>query len=866
MKTLRSGLKVATIPHETGVAASFIIANNGELRYRTAAELLSDIGGFPGANIQAGSVTNQGIIWDGSKWAHTSYLQINDRNTDVGLTAYSTQASSYNWVRLVSKNSAYAGVYDNTNGSNAMTNVGFVVNLNDSKDAIRIDKTSGGGYGFTLGNLTTVAGLLAISSGGALSVDTSAYVTGSGTSGYIPKFTGASSLGNSSIYETGGVVVIGTTTGVKKFNVFDSNDSTSAVTGMLITNGSWTTGARAGILFQSADNYGAAIWSVRTGGTTGKLVLGTNSGAGVAESNITGKVTIDYLGQVGVNITPATILHVLDSSPELRLSTSADSNDGLSIIANSGSFASIQQRYNRGLALQPTGGDAGVGVNPVRIDTNITSLHIQGVWGGGIKFQNSGGNYFAIHSLYDDHLRIKFNASTVMDLSSNASLSLTGTAAGGSVQLSLVNSSSAAGSSQAMQFGQSYFYHANDSGIFTISNQQWPYLTNRIDFTIRASNAAFNTPLQLFSNGNVVMPTANATFGVGGAPSYGNIQATGSGDTWMAVLTTGSNNAAGFRLETGNGTTSGRYAYALFESLETSPQRWDFGMRGTKNFSIYNATGGVTPFSIDTGNNVVASTDLYAGSYLWCAAGQIFYGAGSNIRFVNKAQSGYIYFATRNDTGSEAVWDLTNVGNIMMPLSGSTLTFYNSVSIRELNGGLYTASSLRVDNSISEFIGIQHRGDIKLLNYAGSGWITWGTRAKRGTDMVLDLSVGMITSPTTYTNGISAGRAVYADSSGNFGYNSSSLRYKDSVIEMGSVDWLYGLRPVNFIFKTDSVRKKQYGLIAEEVNDVSPDFVIYDAQGRPDAVEYDRLIAPMIKAIQGLNKRIKELELKVSIN
>ena len=53
----------------------------------------------------------------------------------------------------------------------------------------------------------------------------------------------------------------------------------------------------------------------------------------------------------------------------------------------------------------------------------------------------------------------------------------------------------------------------------------------------------------------------------------------------------------------------------------------------------------------------------------------------NNITILNKAQSAYISFATRNTTGSEVVMDLTNVGSInggaagpFLPLAGGTMT------------------------------------------------------------------------------------------------------------------------------------------------------------------------------------------------
>jgi len=113
-------------------------------------------------------------------------------------------------------------------------------------------------------------------------------------------------------------------------------------------------------------------------------------------------------------------------------------------------------------------------------------------------------------------------------------------------------------------------------------------------------------------------------------------------------------------------------------------------------------------------------------------------------------------------------------------------------------------------------------------------------------------------------------RDVYVDNSGKIGYTSSSKRYKENISDMTNVDWLYELRPVNFTYKSDELKKTQYGLIAEEVEMIIPEFVSYDAEGNPETVSYSSLISPLLKSLQEqhemirlLQQRIEELEQKL---
>jgi hypothetical protein len=104
---------------------------------------------------------------------------------------------------------------------------------------------------------------------------------------------------------------------------------------------------------------------------------------------------------------------------------------------------------------------------------------------------------------------------------------------------------------------------------------------------------------------------------------------------------------------------------------------------------------------------------------------------------------------------------------------------------------------------------------------------------------------------------------LYADNTGKIGYIASSARYKENILNMENVDWLYRLRPVNFSYKSDEQKKMQYGLIAEEVEKINPAFVSYNKDGQVETVSYSQLISPMIKALQEQQKSISTLQSQV---
>lgn len=124
----------------------------------------------------------------------------------------------------------------------------------------------------------------------------------------------------------------------------------------------------------------------------------------------------------------------------------------------------------------------------------------------------------------------------------------------------------------------------------------------------------------------------------------------------------------------------------------------------------------------------------------------------------------------------------------------------------------------------------------------------------------LKIDGGALTVPGAYTTTVGApNRALYVDSTGKIGYLASSERYKNSITNMEDINWLYALRPVNYVYNNDSTGVKQYGLIAEEVDAINQLFVSYNADGTIETVNYNSFIPVLIKAAQDQNTKIEGL-------
>ncbi len=99
---------------------------------------------------------------------------------------------------------------------------------------------------------------------------------------------------------------------------------------------------------------------------------------------------------------------------------------------------------------------------------------------------------------------------------------------------------------------------------------------------------------------------------------------------------------------------------------------------------------------------------------------------------------------------------------------------------------------------------------------------------------------------------------VVIDAFGQLGTVSSSRRTKEDIHDLGGVGQrLQQLRPVRFRYITpyaDGSQPVQYGLIAEEVEEVLPELVAYGADGQPETVMYHVLPALLVEEVQRLER------------
>jgi hypothetical protein len=110
---------------------------------------------------------------------------------------------------------------------------------------------------------------------------------------------------------------------------------------------------------------------------------------------------------------------------------------------------------------------------------------------------------------------------------------------------------------------------------------------------------------------------------------------------------------------------------------------------------------------------------------------------------------------------------------------------------------------------------------------------------------------------------VSSGTAVYVNSFGQLGTLTSSRRFKQGIQDMGNnSDVLLALRPVMFRYKPELDAKgiPQFGLVAEEVEQVDPDLVVRDAKGEVSSVRYEQVNAMLLNEFLKEHRKVEQLE------
>jgi len=217
----------------------------------------------------------------------------------------------------------------------------------------------------------------------------------------------------------------------------------------------------------------------------------------------------------------------------------------------------------------------------------------------------------------------------------------------------------------------------------------------------------------------------------------------------------------------------------------------------------------------------------------------------------NSLNCAFGYSAGAQCTGSNnAAFGATNLGAAS---TGSNNTAIGYASLPNLGNGSYNIC-------LGQSSGVSYNGTESSNICIGNN----GTNGESHTLRIGTAGSGNGQVSTCYIAGISgvtvsnSATVLINTSTGQLGTVASSARYKEEIEDIPENESILKLRPVKFVYK--QTKEYAYGLIAEEVEKIMPQLVVYDQQGNPDSVKYHELPALLLAEIQRLYEIIEEMQ------
>jgi len=323
-----------------------------------------------------------------------------------------------------------------------------------------------------------------------------------------------------------------------------------------------------------------------------------------------------------------------------------------------------------------------------------------------------------------------------------------------------------------------------------------------------ASTAVAAQTASVATRANGLAPTATASFAdLAGTVHDGNITNAKLANDSVTIGSTEIDLGATANTLAGLTSISAITASFVLQTFESSSTIITSGSNilGDKATDIQQITGSLLQTgSIDVKGNISASVGGFSGS---------FQGDGSNL-------TGISSYAVANSANNRVITSVdSSNGN-----AEANLTF--------------DGTKLGVTGNVSASAGFSgsFQGDGSELTGVG-GFPHTGSA---------DISGSLIVTGSAFVTSLT---------------ETSALRYKKYVKNIDDqANAVFQLRPVHFRWR--DTNKKDYGLIAEEVQKIYPELVTNGEDGNALGISYTKLTALLLKTIQELNERIEILENK----
>jgi hypothetical protein len=912
-------VQINNIPNATIDTDRFIVSDSGVIKYRTGAELLSDIGGASAS----GYVPYTGATANLDLGTHTLLAKdlVINHSSGSGVAASITKGGNGEALTVV-KSSGSGNAASITGGVTLLDELHLNTDLADAyiasatnwNTAYSLRITSATSPLSITSNVISIAQASGSTNGYLSSTDWTTFnnkqnaltnpVTGTGTTNYLPKFTGTSSIGNSLVFDNGTNVGIGTATPYSatnyKFLTIDGTNGSGYVTRVGSINS-----------FLSYSNSAGTTLSEQRA-----LPI-------VFETTGTSRMTLDASGNLGLGVTPSAW----------------------------GSNRSAIQFGALGAVFSDNNVTSEIGAN-VYISTAPAYTYITSNFA--TRFAQINGQ-FQWHQAASGTAgnAISFTQAMTLDASGRLGIGTTSPQTnlqvyqtGGAGNNYVEGTIQVGGTSSTL--GGAFSYAAQNSGYVNITNlNNGGGANSRISFGFGAitSGLPANNVMTINQSGSVGIGTTSPSqkLEVAGIIRGEAVNVYGSSDPASTspylfspstgALGIGANGSERMRITSGGnvgiGTTNPVYKFVVSKGGAEGIEFDAGSIIAGKNYIInYNrSTSAYTDFEIAANNTIFSTAGsermriTSGGNLLVNRSSDLATGSSTSRLVVNGAVNvgsavGNTSFGSKDDGGLGVY--VGSGANAFQVWDDNQFSYPRFIVQRAGNVGIGTTSPTQqlettarfvIGNSVTGRVGIFGQNTatsdtyITLQNSAGN--FDWGTssgghyfygigslpmqfftnstermRITSGGDVLLGttgLTVGArlqlkgaasasAMSIDVGTNGYPA--ITFQNSSGSQqGYivtNASSVQYlsisdyrlKQDFKDFNGLDLLTKIKTYDYEWKTDKTRS--YGVIAHELQSII-NYAVYGVKDGKEmqGVDYSKIVPVLIKAIQELNDKIK---------
>jgi hypothetical protein len=501
----------------------------------------------------------------------------------------------------------------------------------------------------------------------------------------------------------------------------------------------------------------------------------------------------------------------------------------------------------------------------------VTDLLPSGVISGSDQLPSGIISGSAISTDGTDLVAIGTSVGNVADLGSGNQLSLYGTSISGLTSFDI------SGTAKSFDYVASdYRYIDTNTGVGIVikpdadGTKAWVIDT---DGDLVSNGGAWNGTGKVFADGAVIRNNITASY-------------------ILADEDVTANNFIGNILAT-NGVVSG--SNQIINSLPTGTLSGSDQISASLDTRYVNLTGAETIEGNKTfDNNVIVEGNLTVNGTTTSVNSNTV-NIGDNIIVLNSdetgtpSQDGGIDIKRGTQTSARIMWDESEdywsaglVGAESKILTDSNVDYYTNAdntthlnSLEVLSGSISTAQVTEISNlDANEGAQLENIDSVTISNtqwgYLGSSdqGIASGDDVKFGTVRVDDPTAS--TSKTTGALIVDGGAGIFGalNVGGDIvAYASSDRRLKDEIIPISNpLEKINQIGGYSFVWNTqkqDIYKGKDYGVLAQEIEEILPELVDTRENGYK-AVKYDKLVSLLIEGIKELSSEVKELKEKLN--